>query len=354
MIGYQGGRYFWQKDLIRIERSDAPPLLGEIHAVNLGSTEVGERAEGRIQLRVGNRDLTGADFVWVDDSAIESRSYPADAVLLERQEWGNFYGRMVELRRGDQVLASGPEATWRAFGPLHEQKMREREEIKELEQGEIGDVNYEIERLRLAEKRLEIAAPPPETRERRQAEITRELEAREAEYQAAANRLFQMRDELEKERLIVETEDGTRKDLAVGGIVRALRPNTMDTLDKLGLYLSRCWEFVSGDPRESNTEGGIFPAIFGTVMMVFLMAFAVVPLGVLAALYLREYAKQGFAGANGPHRGEQPRGRAVDRLRRLRARLLRLHDRRHASTGSSIPSCCRRRPTARAASSGPR
>ncbi|MBP1644393.1 MAG: conserved rane protein of unknown function, partial [Acidobacteria bacterium] len=62
---------------------------------------------------------------------------------------------------------------------------------------------------------------------------------------------------------------------------------------KLGLYLSRVWEFVSDDPRESNTEGGIFPAIFGTVMMVFLMSFAVVPLGVLAALYLREYAKQG-------------------------------------------------------------
>jgi phosphate transport system permease protein len=50
---------------------------------------------------------------------------------------------------------------------------------------------------------------------------------------------------------------------------------------------------VSADPRESNTEGGIFPAIFGTVMKVFLMSFAVAPLGVLAALYLREYARQG-------------------------------------------------------------
>ena len=59
------------------------------------------------------------------------------------------------------------------------------------------------------------------------------------------------------------------------------------------MYAGRLWEFVSGDPRESNTEGGIFPAIFGTVMMVFMMSVVVVPLGVLAALYLREYAKQG-------------------------------------------------------------
>ena len=60
------------------------------------------------------------------------------------------------------------------------------------------------------------------------------------------------------------------------------------------VYAGRLWEFLSGDPRESNTEGGIFPAIFGTVMMVVLMSMLAVPFGVLAALYLREYAKQGL------------------------------------------------------------
>ena len=37
--------------------------------------------------------------------------------------------------------------------------------------------------------------------------------------------------------------------------------------DKLGLAIKHFWSFLSEDPRESNTEGGIFPAIFGTVMM---------------------------------------------------------------------------------------
>jgi phosphate transport system permease protein len=91
----------------------------------------------------------------------------------------------------------------------------------------------------------------------------------------------------------MEAVDGTRKEIAVGQIVRAERPNAMGFAPRLGLYLGRIREFLLDDPRESNTEGGIFPAIFGTVMMVFLMSFAVVPLGVLAALYLREYAKQG-------------------------------------------------------------
>jgi phosphate transport system permease protein len=63
---------------------------------------------------------------------------------------------------------------------------------------------------------------------------------------------------------------------------------------KTQVYLARLWEFLVDDPRESNTEGGIFPAIFGTVMMVLLMSVMVVPLGVLAALYMREYARQGW------------------------------------------------------------
>ena len=52
------------------------------------------------------------------------------------------------------------------------------------------------------------------------------------------------------------------------------------------------WEFLSSAPKAGMTEGGIFPAIFGTVALVILMTIAVVPLGVAAAIYLQEYARQ--------------------------------------------------------------
>ncbi len=52
------------------------------------------------------------------------------------------------------------------------------------------------------------------------------------------------------------------------------------------------WDFVAGEPRAGMTEGGIFPAIFGTVVLVLLMTLAVVPLGVATAVYLHEYARQ--------------------------------------------------------------
>ena len=86
----------------------------------------------------------------------------------------------------------------------------------------------------------------------------------------------------------------TRKKRYPSHIVRAYQPNVMSWLGEFGLYISKLWEFISGDPLEANTEGGIFPAIFGTVMMVLIMSFATMPLGVVAALYLREYAKEGL------------------------------------------------------------
>src|SRR5690606_34239564 len=91
----------------------------------------------------------------------------------------------------------------------------------------------------------------------------------------------------------LRASDGRETQLELGKVVRAFRPNAMGLFDKLGFYAMKLWEFVSEDPREANTEGGIFPAIFGTVLMVMLMAVLVTPFGVIAAVYLREYAKQG-------------------------------------------------------------
>lgn len=291
LIGRYGLAYFWQSPLAELALRDGGTLLGEIHGWE--SVPVDEAAwdgERRLRLKIGNRDLFGLDFRWVRESEIAEIAFPANAVLLERLEWGNFYGRMVEVRRGEEVVAADGEQAWDLFPQLHAEKMQQRRAIEALEQGEIGRVNYEIERLRLARRRQEIKGtgdgPAPVAIE----SLTRELEA---SYEKLAQRLFAMREDLHDVSVTMVAADGREKSIAVGEIVRFLRPNAMSRRGAAALYLSRVWEFVSGTPRESNTEGGIFPAIFGTVMMVFLMSFAVAPFGVLAALYLREYAKEG-------------------------------------------------------------
>ena len=109
------------------------------------------------------------------------------------------------------------------------------------------------------------------------------LEARLGELYQAFNR----------DSIRVRTADGQELDISLGKVVRAYQPNGMSQLEKIGHYFAKLWEFVSDEPREANTEGGIFPAIFGTVLMTLIMAVIVTPFGVLAAVYLREYARQG-------------------------------------------------------------
>jgi phosphate transport system permease protein len=289
-----GMGYFWQKDLVLLKQKDGKQVLGEVWEVEKTAATADQPAHDRFRLKIGNRDVSGLDFAWIDEKDVAARSFPKDAVLLERLEYGNFYGFPAELRQGGRVLARGPEAVWTALAPLHARKERELAAIRQLERGAIGDINYEIERLRLARKHLDATSLPAAEKERQAAALDRELERRQAAYQQLADRLARLRQAFAAETLVMRTAGGESKEMPVGNVVHAYRPNALGSFARLRLYLARIGEFVAGDPRESNTEGGIFPAIFGTVMMVFLMSFAVVPLGVLAALYLREYAKQGL------------------------------------------------------------
>ncbi len=296
LLAVHGLASFWPRDVLVVELRDGRRLAGELAGRDTepaSKLPPGAVPRERLQLKVGNRDLTGADFVWIDAPDVVRRSRPAEAVVLERREWGNFYGRMVELRRGDDVVATGDAAVWAAFPGLHAEAADRLLEVREFEQGPIGEVNREIERLSRAKRRVALERRPAPEQARRVAEIDAAIAAREQEFGRLAERLGRMREDLQRDTVVLETYGGERKTIPVAGVVRAVRPNALGALGKTRLYAARGWEFVAAEPRESNTEGGIFPAIFGTVMMVFLMTFIVSPLGVLAAVYLREYARQG-------------------------------------------------------------
>ncbi len=134
------------------------------------------------------------------------------------------------------------------------------------------------------------------------AEAARERTVLEAEYREVLKRIELLRAEDQKYRFVVVEPGGKfaplrqsspNDPMLVSQVVRAVRPNELSLIGKIGVYLSRTGEFLGGQPREANTEGGVFPVIFGTVIMTLLLSAFVVPLGVIAALYLREYAKQG-------------------------------------------------------------
>ncbi len=241
-------------------------------------------------IKVGNRDVTGSDFLWIEERNIKQHADPADLIVVERREWGNFYGRLVEVKEAGKSIATGPEA-WTVLQSKITEALVIFKEIAHLEKKEIGAINYGLERLRLKQKKLQLENHWDATA---QAQVSAETAAYDVEYKKYQAQLGELYQKIRRNSIVAETESGTKVKIPLNKVVRAFKPNEMSLMDKTVHYGVKVIEFLTDDPREANTEGGIFPAIFGTVMMVMMMSIIVTPFGVIAAVYLREYAKQGF------------------------------------------------------------
>ena len=297
LILANGLGFFWPRPLDQITLQDGTVLLGEVVAREPipapGTPEHLKRI--RIQLKLGNRDLTGTDFRWVDEDQVTARERPADAVYVERREYGPFIGRVAKLVDGDREVASGSEPVLAALQEWIEKAERDRAAIRALERDRIGAVNYQIEQARLEIRRLDLEAKtqPGVDQSGVRTAIETELSALQEEYNTLEKERERLGGQASRSILTLRAADGTEKTLPTVDVYRLYAANRLGTWDRASVYTHRIWEFLSDEPRESNTEGGIFPAIFGTVMMVMIMSVVAVPFGVLAALYLREYARQG-------------------------------------------------------------
>lgn len=220
LILMNGFGYFWPADLVELTLKDGKHVIGQ-----LAGEEIGPKGIPRIRMKIGNRDLYGLDYRWINTDQITERAQSSDLVMVERHEWGNFYGRLLTITKEDQLVAEGAEMVWQSLPAL----------IRQAESSE-GESLFTV---------------------------------------------------------LVADANGREKSIGLSQVVRVLRPNNLSTWEKLWVYGGNVWMVLTTEPREANTEGGIFPAIFGTVMMVLIMSLIVTPFGVIGALYLREYARQG-------------------------------------------------------------
>ena len=305
LIAVRGLSHFWPSDVIevdyRIPGQEALVTLGEVNSqeeVSLArlagsGLPVDGDADGvmsRMLLKVGNRDMYGADFRWVIGEWMENPRTPEDVIVVERREWGNFYGYLVDVRQNGEVVAEGA-AAWPVLQQAIDRALTIHDDIQHLEKGEIGRINAGLERLRLEGRGYELRN---ELTPERQAELDAARAALDAEYAQLEQQLQGLYAQFNRDSFMARVPDGREKEISLGKVVRVFQPNSMGVMDKTGHYFAKLWEFVSEEPREANTEGGVFPAIFGTVLMVLIMSVVVTPFGVLAAVYLREYAKQGL------------------------------------------------------------
>lgn len=289
--------YYYPKSVVQIDRKDDFKILGqEFKSEEITHTDLTEKKpQYRKQIKIGNRDIYGFDFIWVDAEDIISSSYPENAVVIERTEYGNYYGYIKNVLVDGNKKYSSIDSRKNQLNDILDKISFYRKLIKDIELKEIGGINNNIEELRLKIKELEYKSRINKVSfEKEISELNQKISLEENKYSNQITKLDSIKSIAQKYSLLVETADGRESQIPLLNVIRVYYPNQMSIFSKVGFIFTKIWELLSDDPRESNTEGGIFPAIFGTIMLVFIMSILVLPFGILTALYLREYAKQGL------------------------------------------------------------
>lgn len=241
-----------------------------------------ETDQKELQYFVGNKDVYGINFAFVSRVDIEKQALPKDIYSIERMEYGDAFVYPLDLTLADGTkieAALNPEFP-SLFADAVKASNALRDEIGHIEKKEIGRINAQINDLKVK---------GGETKD-----SLNQIAQLEAQYEKLASDARTLRQEQQAAKITFRAPNGTIKTQPISEVVGFYQPNDLGLFQKIGIFLHNIWSFLSGEPREANTEGGIFPAIFGTFVMTLLMSIAVVPFGVLAAIYMREYAKQGI------------------------------------------------------------
>jgi len=299
LIAWRGLTFFWPSTIYQFEvrnpLGNTDTVIGEIHdremvparqlenaGIDLGDNQ--QDSLPRYLVKTGNREFVELDFRWMLGLDIVQQTAPKQLAVLERNKNGNFYGYIEAVLNDGQPVAGEPRL---ALEAAIERVAELAEQAQELQHGDIGSINYDLERLRLKQRKLELDGELTPTV---LAELERQREQLRADYQLLEEQLFSLRKQMTRDTVLVRDMRGESVPISLEYVLDVTFPNDMNWAEKAWHWLVQVGKFVSDEPREANTEGGVFPAIFGTVFMVMLMAVIVTPFGVVAAIYLHEYA----------------------------------------------------------------
>ena len=287
--------WFWPARIAELERADGTVLVGEqVGREAIPAVTDAAELQHRVQLKVGNRELTGSDFVWVPEAEILAMTEPEDLVRVVRSEYGDAFGRIVGAVDGsgapfDLTTPSALDELLESGALMRRERRRLEDELEKLRR----PLTRLEERLDLVERSQQAGSPEGlaeieelrQCRERLAVELTSQLDAVQARLDETAERL-------QRARLVLGVGE-QELEIPLGNVVELVWSNRLGPVARVWHALRHGVLFLATEPREANTEGGIFPALFGTVLLVFLMSLAVVPLGVITAVYMTEYARPG-------------------------------------------------------------
>ncbi|GLX84896.1 phosphate transport system permease protein PstA [Thalassotalea loyana] len=295
LIASNGLSYFWPSQLHQFDMADTygkeSRVIGEIYdreripVKQLSNIDFdidpNQETVERLLIKTGNRELVSLDFRWILVPHVTKQSQPEELVVIERRSNGNFYGYI------EQVVLDGKPVDISKLDELLERVNDFQDEISDLQKTDIGAINYQLERLRLKTRKHELEET---LTEEVKADIAAQEKALKDEYVGLEANLMALRDKVSRDKLMVRSMGGELDEISFENILNVTYNNKLGFGSKVATFLGNIAGFIGDEPREANTEGGVFPAIFGTVLMVLLMTVIVSPFGVIAAIYLHEYA----------------------------------------------------------------
>lgn len=302
LIGWRGLSFFWPATVYEFDMLDKQGnhfnVIGEIYEsetvlkqqlIEAGITGLEEKGESleRYLIKVGNREYVDLDFQWVLETVIVAKKTPNDVAVFERTKNGNFYGYIKDIKENGLSLNVADDSLEAQLSKRLARTAMLQNKEQDLLTGDIGRINFELEKIRLKQRKLSLDGL---LTDQKIDSFKQQSDSLRAEYLQLETLLFSYRDEAMRDTVIVTDMSGREVNMPMATILDFYLPNKMSVVEKVQHWFHQTAKFISDDPREANTEGGVFPAIFGTVFMVMLMAVIVTPFGVVAAIYLHEYA----------------------------------------------------------------
>jgi phosphate transport system permease protein len=289
LVLMNGATVFWAPPVPVAQVDDGRVLIGQLAQRRIRAGSPADQPRYERQYQVGLRELNGNSYLWIDEAKIKSESFPADVMGLERVENGPAFVRPQSLRKSDGKVIPATDAGFEAaFQSEVAAAAAVREKLIEITRHRIGDVNASMDKAKVALRRAE------------DLKLAEEATALQKEIAVLDGRFAALQEEAKKvvasgavASLISQDAAGREVVVPLTQVIRAWFPNRLDTWGRVKLFTSRLGEFIFDEPREANTEGGLMPAIFGTLVMTVFMSLLVTPFGVITAIYLREYAQQG-------------------------------------------------------------
>jgi len=270
LVAFKGLAVFWPRDVwlvsVLAENGGTERFAGSVVRVMV---QRGPEHPGAVEQHyfTGNKEVYRLAFRRVEQAHLLERELARGYWVARRTEHGDAIFRPVSLHLGDGRRV-GAEAA--SFAALLQQEMAagpgRRAAILDLEKRRIPAL----------------------------AKVSRAGTDGQREFQRLAAEARLLREAQESVRLEALLASGETRFYRLADLLRLHPAAGLDIWGRLRVFTVGLMEFLSAEPREANTEGGVFPALFGTFVMTLLMAMLVTPLGVLAAVYLREYARQGW------------------------------------------------------------